>query len=328
MVVLGFDGGGSTARLALANPDGRVVHRAFGGGVNPLDNTAWQQGFNAAFADIEAWQDRIEHAVFGLPVYGEVAEAEQLMAAAIEQRIGLGAHLLNDVELAHYGAFAGNSGALILSGTGSMAIAGGGDLPLVRVGGWGDELGDEGSAFWIGLRALVTCAWMIDGRSEPTPFLGAMLDHLRVDNADALAGLMTWYYDQPHRRSGAARLARLVDELAQGGDRTALSILGEAADHLALHLAAAERRAGVTGQPWTYAGGTFASASLLDALISRHGSKPIPARHSALAGALLLAARRAGWPADAAWQAAITNSLAETAGTSPSEHGVLDDERN
>ncbi len=305
MLVLGFDGGGSTARLAVVDRDGSLVHYASAGGVNPLDNAAWEAGFDTVFAGVAGLMPRVEQAVLGLPSYGEVEQADRDMTTAAHRLAGPQAHLLNDVALAHYGAFAGGAGILILSGTGSMAIAGGADLPLKRVGGWGDELGDEGSAFWIGRRALHVAAWMIDGRAESTAFLDALLQHLEIGSGDAQTGLMNWYYGQPHRRSAAAGLARFVDGLATQQDKTAQSIMVEAAEHLALHLSSFGRN----DLSWTYSGGAFASANLLDALERRHGSAPVAPQASPLEGSLLMAARLAGWPATSAWQGAMADAL-------------------
>jgi N-acetylglucosamine kinase-like BadF-type ATPase len=311
MLVLGFDGGGSTARLAIADKNGSIVHYGSAGGVNPLDNPAWEAGLDAVFAGTGDLLPLVKQAVLGLPSYGEVREADQAMSAAVHRLAGPSAHLLNDVALAHYGAFSGGAGILVLSGTGSMAIAGGAELPLLRVGGWGDELGDEGSAFWIGRRALKVAAWMIDGRSESTAFLQALQDHLRIGDGDAQVGLMEWYYAQAHRRSAAAGLARFIDDLASRGDETALCILRNAAEHLALHLSTAERRLGGTDLPWTYSGGAFASRTLLSALEQRHGSAPVAPQGSPLAGSLLKAARLAEWRPDDRWQATVAAALAE-----------------
>ncbi|MGO7741112.1 N-acetylglucosamine kinase, partial [Rhizobium johnstonii] len=50
--------------------------------------------------------------------------------------------VLNDVDGAHLGAFAGEPGILILSGTGSMAWVRNSKCQSARTGGWGDLIGD------------------------------------------------------------------------------------------------------------------------------------------------------------------------------------------
>jgi N-acetylglucosamine kinase-like BadF-type ATPase len=57
--------------------------------------------------------------------------------------------LLHDAPVAHAGAFAGESGVVVIAGTGSVGYARTRDGRARRTGGWGYLFGDEGSAFWI-----------------------------------------------------------------------------------------------------------------------------------------------------------------------------------
>jgi len=58
-----------------------------------------------------------------------------------------------DTLAALYGAFGGKDGIILICGTGSV-IFGKNKNKLFRIGGWGRILGDEGSGYNIGLRAL------------------------------------------------------------------------------------------------------------------------------------------------------------------------------
>ena len=49
-----------------------------------------------------------------------------------------------------FGALGGRPGVLVLAGTGSIVLGRDGQGRLVRAGGLGPLLGDEGSAFWLG----------------------------------------------------------------------------------------------------------------------------------------------------------------------------------
>ena len=59
-----------------------------------------------------------------------------------------------------------SSGILLIAGTGSVAIARKKDSGIVKVGGWGRMLGDQGSGYWIGLQALKHFCRAIDGTDE------------------------------------------------------------------------------------------------------------------------------------------------------------------
>ena len=46
-LILGIDGGGSKALIALADKSGRVIDVSRGEGINPIDNRAWRRGLEA-----------------------------------------------------------------------------------------------------------------------------------------------------------------------------------------------------------------------------------------------------------------------------------------
>ena len=61
--------------------------------------------------------------------------------------------ITTDAMTALYGAFEGKEGIILISGTGSV-LYGYVNGKITRVGGWGRIIGDEGSGYWIGKRAL------------------------------------------------------------------------------------------------------------------------------------------------------------------------------
>ncbi|UQU61245.1 hypothetical protein COUCH_19445 [Couchioplanes caeruleus] len=64
-------------------------------------------------------------------------------------------------------------GLLLLSGTGALAAGFSGGALHRRCDGYGWLLGAEGSAVWIGLRAMRTAVAAVDGHGEPTALLAA-----------------------------------------------------------------------------------------------------------------------------------------------------------
>ncbi|HEY3065572.1 MAG TPA: BadF/BadG/BcrA/BcrD ATPase family protein [Methylomirabilota bacterium] len=66
-------------------------------------------------------------------------------------------HVMSDAQAALLGALDGESGVLVLAGTGSIVLGRARSGRWARAGGLGPLLGDEGSAFWMGrewLRAM------------------------------------------------------------------------------------------------------------------------------------------------------------------------------
>jgi glucosamine kinase len=305
--ILGIDGGGSKTLIALADRDGRMVRLRRGEGVNPFDNRNWRQVLDAQLA---AFVDKADLVGIGaaLPAYGEVddisAAQREAVAAAFAE---IPQTVLNDVDAAHIGAFAGGAGILILSGTGSMAWARDAGGRSHRVGGWGDAIGDEGSSYWIGRRILGRVTQSLDGRATPTALVEAVLEQLQIDPADSLNGLGGWVSRLTNPRVEIGALAPLATHLA-AADGAARTIVDEAAEELARHFSPIARLAG-TSLDWSYAGGTLSSDVLRDAVASRIGRQPLTPRLPPIGGALLAAAQVAGWPAKADWIEALAASL-------------------
>lgn len=291
-VVLGLDSGGTKTLAAIADRGGQVLRQWIGPGFDPMAGDQWIDHLRAV-ADVLGEGQSVTAVVLGLPLHGEVeaiSERQRAVAASVFDCPHL---VLNDVEVACDGAFAGEDGVLVLAGTGSMAwakVAG----KSFRSGGWGDVFGDEGSAYWIGRQALSMATQALDGRRNAPEFASAILAACGVDQTQ----LIGWAYGQDNARAGFADLARTVDALADAGDATAVEILEEAAGFLA-DLGFAARRTFV--QPslaWSHAGSVFRSRLIREQLEQRLGP-PVAPKLPPVGGALWRAAELAGWPADA-----------------------------
>ena len=310
-LVLGVDGGGSKTLVALADRSGRVVRTARSGGTNPLDNPAWRTELLTAINAVVGTPN-IVAAAAALPTYGEVEALSLAQTQAVASVLGdhRPQSILNDVDAAQIGAFAGAPGILILSGTGSMAWARDAAGRSHRTGGWGDVLGDEGSAFWIGQRILSAVTQSVDGRMSPTGMAEALYAQIGADIADPQEALEGWVSHLVHPRSAIAALAPIAMRLAEAGDARARAIVFAAADELARHVTAIQPRVG-RDVPWSYAGGTFNSPFLLAAVTERIARRPVPPRLPPIGGALLAAARLADWSTENAWIERLQASLKE-----------------
>jgi glucosamine kinase len=168
--VLGLDSGGTKTLAVVADRSGRVVAAANGEGLDPTAHDQWQARLAAMIAPFGP----VVAATLGLPFHGEIAEISAQQQAVAKSLVGEQAQVVNDVAVAFEGALAGQDGILILAGTGSMAWARG-RHGTVRVGGWGDAFGDEGSAYWIGREALGLVSQHLDGRADSPAFADGIL---------------------------------------------------------------------------------------------------------------------------------------------------------
>jgi N-acetylmuramic acid 6-phosphate etherase len=117
---------------------------------------------------------------------------------------------------------------LILSGTGSCCVARKPGGPMLKIGGWGHILGDKGSAYEIGLRALKAVVYYLD-RDQEWSLLGKRM--LRALALNGPEDLIDWVKDAG--KDQIAALAMQVFEAAKGGDRIAKDVLEGAAASLA-----------------------------------------------------------------------------------------------
>lgn len=311
-VLVGIDGGGSKTLVAMADRSGQVTALTRGKATSPLESATWSTKLAQQTRPFAGRADLLAVAA-ALPAYGEVetvsAAQEQVIAelfGAVPQRV------LNDVDAANIGAFAGGPGILILAGTGSMAWARDEQGTSHRTGGWGEIVGDEGSGYWVGKQVLGAVSKSIDGRTGPTSLVEGVFALLGLDSADQVNQLEGWASRLTEPRAQIASLAPLALAHAEQGDTAARAIVDAAADELTWHVRMLERKLAAPAIAWSYAGGLFHSAVLREAVVERIGRSPRLPLLPPIGGALLAAAQHLGWPITDAFVARLASSLAST----------------
>ena len=265
---LGVDGGGTKTELALLDSDGRLVASHAGPSCDYLQiglegvRDVLGAALSALLARPGIAVGTIAHAFFGLPGHGEDVAAQRVLDALPESLLGHRRYRCgNDMVCAWAGSLAGEDGINIVAGTGSIGY-GERRGSSARAGGWGELFGDEGSAYWIAVRALNAFSRMSDGRLPRGPLHTALHQALGLErDLDLCAKVM-----RDRSRAGIAALSQLVARAAQDGDGAALSILDDAARELAA-IAEALRKALAyeTNErvPVSYSGGVFNCGALV-----------------------------------------------------------------
>ena len=127
-------------------------------------------------------------------------------------------------------------GAVVASGTGVVTLAVGQDA-VARVDGWGNIMGDAGSAHWIGREALAAGMRAFDGRGPRTAIVDAMRERWpRLDEA------YIELQSADDRIRIIASFAQRVAALAEAGDAVADAICMGAAHELTSSVTTALRR--------------------------------------------------------------------------------------
>lgn len=237
-LVLGVDGGGTKSLGLLTDADGAVLARGLVGGSN--QNVI---GTDAAAANLAALilsccreagrsPGEITAAVVGLAGAGAGHERTLLVEAIHKSLTPSGGGSVpvtieTDARIALEGAFAGGPGVVAIAGTGSIVIGKTPKGEIRRVGGWGRVLGDEGSGYYLGLRAIKALTLEFDGRGTAGSLresLAARFDWTTRESV--IASVYRGNLDIPS-------IAPLVIDAATAGDAVGLSILQDAAALLA-----------------------------------------------------------------------------------------------
>ncbi|TRC95820.1 N-acetylglucosamine kinase [Mesorhizobium sp. WSM4303] len=186
--VLGIDGGGTSCRAALATGDGAVIGRAKSGAANiRTDLTgarthivdAARQAFIAAGQD----PDLIPQtpAILGL-AGANVGTYRQQLEAILPFSVS---RVETDAEIALEGAVGSGDGAMAILGTGTAYMARKGGTSRA-IGGWGFQVGDQGSGARIGRDLLEQTLLAHDGVRPGSPLTDSMMATFRNNPEDVV----------------------------------------------------------------------------------------------------------------------------------------------
>ncbi|HLW03365.1 MAG TPA: BadF/BadG/BcrA/BcrD ATPase family protein [Ktedonobacterales bacterium] len=229
---LGIDGGGSKTLAVVVDADGQERGRALAGSANYA-----AVGVEQAMANLHAAAEQAAQAAgCHLPVKaawlglaGVDRPADHALLLPHVQPLAETIRLTNDAELL-LSALDAAVGVALVAGTGSIALGRDARGFIVRAGGWGHILGDEGSGYDIGRLALQAATRAADGRGEATALLEGIMTEWNLERPDDMIGRV--YGDDD--KAAIARLSSLVFQATQDGDRVARKIAQHAADELAL----------------------------------------------------------------------------------------------
>jgi N-acetylglucosamine kinase-like BadF-type ATPase len=127
--------------------------------------------------------------------------------------------------IAHRAAFGSSHGLLVVAGTGSIAFGRNPSGQTARAGGWGPNVSDEGSAFWVGRQAVIGALHAYDmGSSNGLLPLVAQAWKVAPEDVVRLANAAEPQF---------AELAAQVTAAAQAGEAAALTITNRAGEELA-----------------------------------------------------------------------------------------------
>ncbi len=219
---VGIDGGGTSTRAVVADAGGQLLGRGESGA------SALNQGVDQAWRHIAEAIERagvpglqLRDCALGLGLSGTGVPAQLQAFAAADPGLARFS-LVTDGFAGLLGAHGGQPGALLISGTGSVAEALLEDGAHRMTGGWGWQIGDEGSGAWLGQQAMKIAQAAFDGRAPRGPLADSVYALTGGSRKELLA------FCAQAGQGGYASLARLVFE-AEASDSAAAALLDAAA---------------------------------------------------------------------------------------------------
>ncbi len=267
MIVVSVDGGATKTMAICYDIEGNILGMAASGPSNFRNIGVEKAGNNISEAVKKSVEragytmGQINRATYALAGVGDSIRSTEIIREFISDlHLTSSFDLFNDGEAGFNCRLLGRDGIIIAAGTGLVAIGrlNGG---LKRVSGWGWLMGDEGSAFYIGRKALQEAACISDGRQIMKSRLLEEVE--RFFHTDEPRGITNHVYTTPVDVRKIASLARLVSDLAKSGDEVCRLIISDAALQSATCAKALLRESGDRSMiPVSGYGGVFRSGEL------------------------------------------------------------------
>ncbi|MEM2507296.1 MAG: BadF/BadG/BcrA/BcrD ATPase family protein [Candidatus Bathyarchaeia archaeon] len=266
--VLGIDGGGTKTVCAIADSEGHLLSAGKSGPSNPLTvgeliaKKSIMKAINDAVNKSGINILRFKIACLGIAGAGNILG--KTIAERIMEELNIADKIIveSDAAIALAGATAGNYGVIVIAGTGSIAFGINERGERWRAGGWGYIVGDEGSGYDIGRKAITAALRAYDGRGPKTALLYEITNHFNIISINEI---IEHIYAANIGQSEIAALTPLVVKAAERGDKVAKRILDEAGKELGLAAKTVIRKLRLENEEFDLAiiGGVFKAGDLI-----------------------------------------------------------------
>jgi N-acetylglucosamine kinase-like BadF-type ATPase len=277
--LLGFNAGGTKTDCVVLDSSDRVLAEATGGPANPLRIgfakacAALGDTAKRALAEAHKNESEVRAVCAGIAGAGRPRVARRITSYLTHVFPQSQVRVTSDIEIALEAAIGQGQGVVVVAGTGSAACGRNGEGKMARAGGWGPWIGDEGSAYDIGRRAVEASLRARD-HLGPATTLGEKI--LLIAEARDWDSLIERIAKRPD--NVFPKLLPVVLEAAEAGDGVAGEILKAARSSLAALAKCVIQQLGLTGQSFTLAksGGVFGRSARFDSAVDQELAEIAP----------------------------------------------------
>lgn len=278
---IGIDGGGTKTKCVLTDENLNVIYETQSGPSNflTIGTDVVTKTILSLINDCCNLQNislsQIDDIVLGTTGAGRENDAKKLEDAVIQESEIKELHLnsfqvISDARIALEGAFAGNSGSILIAGTGSIMFGKDKDGKIHRVGGCGRLIGDEGSGLTIGRKGLNILSKYFDGRGKDTLLRHKVAEEFGITNQTEL---ITKVYSE---NLSIQKVAPLVMQSAAEGDENCINILDEETNELLMHIAAMTKLLNENNMKVVFIGGTIATENYYSNMFKKKINQFLP----------------------------------------------------
>lgn len=228
-LIIGIDGGGTKTRVMVKErPDGETLFDQNFGMSNY--NNIGVEGLRPVFREIyealvSCFQERLQDAILVLGSAGvdRPKDVEIYQSALKESGFTCLVEVVNDAEIALVGGSGARKDALMIAGTGSIVVGIDSKGKIVRSGGWGGLISDDGSGFQIGRHAIAAVMQEYDKVIAPTSFTEKLLAHFQLTSPEDFMDLL--YLENTLPVDKVASCTPIILEAWAKGDEAARTII-------------------------------------------------------------------------------------------------------
>ncbi len=230
--MIGIDGGATKTLGAIFDSSGNILKQTISGFCNfGVDEEVSKANIKQVIDSLLEYakdQIQIDYILIGSAGYSKLKNREEYVLD-LQKRYGIKTNLVTDAEIA-LASIRKDSQVptiLILGGTGSIVLATK-DNKIIRVGGSGHLLGDEGSAYHLAIKALKWVLSEYESGNELSAFSKTVLSNIQIETHEDLI-----HYVYSKNKKEIAELSKKISVLAESKNEIAVSLLQSEGEDLA-----------------------------------------------------------------------------------------------
>lgn len=237
--ILGVDGGGTKTVIRITDYQGNTVSEIITGAGNyksvgiSLAEENITEGILNAIRQIDNKNGDVffSSSCFGLSGLDSKQDEKIFKNIIFNNKIKKLLHpdkitICNDSRIGLAAGTDNKNAIMIICGTGSNCFGINEEGEEAKANGWDFILGDEGSAYEIGVKALRSIMRAFDKRGTKTLLTHTILKELNIEDVQ---GLIDWCYNIPFSSERFAALTKTVCVTAELGDKLSIKLLKDEA---------------------------------------------------------------------------------------------------